>query len=80
MQLLGFGRFAAGEAIPSLLITALCFFRVRFISCSSAVALSRGIIAAEVRGLTPRFNCGASSKVGSDPAMDAITVRIRLSS
>ena len=27
---------------PFALITALCFFRVRFISCSCAVALSRG--------------------------------------
>src|SRR6266853_46689 len=32
----------AATTTPSLLITALCFFRVRFISCSCAVALSRG--------------------------------------
>src|SRR5712672_64697 len=31
---------AAATTTPSLLITALCFFRVRFISCSCAVALS----------------------------------------
>ena len=32
----------AATTTPSLLIAALCFFRVRFISGSCAVALSRG--------------------------------------